>query len=109
ITTPPSSPYFLSPILNPRRPEPLASVAGDVVAPPPPTAGDPSLSLLRSHSGSRVRRLRTVDGVPSHSSEDSIAGHPSQALLPITQGTSSTASASSSVAETSSWGRGTGR
>ncbi|MQL96198.1 hypothetical protein Taro_028871 [Colocasia esculenta] len=57
------------------------------------------------HSGSRVRRLRTVDGVPSHSFEDSITGHPSQALLPITQG----ASASSSVAETPSWGRGTGR
>ncbi|MQM12143.1 hypothetical protein Taro_045057 [Colocasia esculenta] len=49
--------------------------------------------------GSRVQRLRTVDGVP---------GHPSQALLPITQGASSTASASS-VAETPSWGRGTDR
>ncbi|MQL95673.1 hypothetical protein Taro_028341, partial [Colocasia esculenta] len=60
-------------------------------------------------SRSRVRKLRTVDGVPGNSSEDSVSGHPSQALLPITQGASSAASASSSVAETSSWGRGTGR
>ncbi|MQL89304.1 hypothetical protein Taro_021875, partial [Colocasia esculenta] len=36
-------------------------------------------------------------------------GHPSQAILPITQGASSATSASSSVAETPSWGRGTGR
>ncbi|MQL82104.1 hypothetical protein Taro_014580 [Colocasia esculenta] len=64
---------------------------------------------MSSRSGSRVRRLQTVDGVPSHSSEDSIAGHPSQALLPITQGASSAASASSFVVETPSWGRGTGR
>ncbi|MQL92421.1 hypothetical protein Taro_025040 [Colocasia esculenta] len=62
---------------------------------------------MSSRSGSRVRRLRTVDGVPSHSSEDFVAGHPSQALLPITQGVSSAASACFSVAETPSWGRGT--
>ncbi|MQL78788.1 hypothetical protein Taro_011219 [Colocasia esculenta] len=65
-------------------------------------------SDMSSRSGSRVRRLRTVDGVPNHSSEDSVAGHPSQAPLPITQGASSAAS-SSSVAETPSWGPGTGR
>ncbi|MQL82687.1 hypothetical protein Taro_015163 [Colocasia esculenta] len=64
---------------------------------------------MSSHSGSRVHKLRTVDGVPSHSSEDSVAGHPSQALPPTTQGASSAASASSSLAETPSWGRGTGR
>ncbi|MQL90792.1 hypothetical protein Taro_023398, partial [Colocasia esculenta] len=64
---------------------------------------------MSSRSGSRVRRLRTVDDVPSHSPEDSVVGHPSQAILPITQGASSAASASSSVAETPSWGRGTGR
>ncbi|MQL81390.1 hypothetical protein Taro_013854 [Colocasia esculenta] len=55
---------------------------------------------MSSRSGSRVRRLQTVDGVPSHSFEDSIASHPSQALLPITQGASSAASASSSIADT---------
>lgn len=55
-------------------------------------------SDMSSRSGSRVRRLRTVDGVPNHSSEDSVAGHPSQTPLPITQGASSAASASSSVA-----------
>ncbi|MQL80015.1 hypothetical protein Taro_012449 [Colocasia esculenta] len=59
--------------------------------------------------GSRVRRARTVDDVPTHSPEDSIAGHPSQAVVPITQGASSAASASSSIAETPSWGRGSGR
>ncbi|MQL85316.1 hypothetical protein Taro_017834 [Colocasia esculenta] len=64
---------------------------------------------MSSRSGSRVRRLRTVDDVPTHSPEDSVAGHPSQAVVPITQGTSSAASASSSVAETPSWGRGSGR
>ncbi|MQL84958.1 hypothetical protein Taro_017470 [Colocasia esculenta] len=55
---------------------------------------------MSSRSGSRVRRLRTVDGEPNHSSEDSVAGHPSQAALPITQGASSAASPSSSVADT---------
>ncbi|MQM00005.1 hypothetical protein Taro_032730 [Colocasia esculenta] len=64
---------------------------------------------MSSRSGSRVRRLRTMDGVPSHSSEDYVEGHTSKVVLPITQGTSSAASASSSVAETPSWGRGTGR
>ncbi|MQL99735.1 hypothetical protein Taro_032464 [Colocasia esculenta] len=64
---------------------------------------------MSSRSGSRVRRARTVDDVPTHSPEDSIAGHPSQAVVPITQGASSAASASSSVAETPSWGRGSGR
>ncbi|MQM07387.1 hypothetical protein Taro_040227 [Colocasia esculenta] len=64
---------------------------------------------MSSRNGSRVRRLRTVDDVSSHSPEDFVVGHPSQAILPITQGASSTASASSSVAETPSWGRGTGR
>ncbi|MQL74640.1 hypothetical protein Taro_007020 [Colocasia esculenta] len=64
---------------------------------------------MSSRSGSRVRRLRTVDDVPTHSPEDSIPGHPSQAVVPITQGASFAASASSSVAETPSWGRGTGR
>ncbi|MQM13344.1 hypothetical protein Taro_046269 [Colocasia esculenta] len=59
---------------------------------------------MSSRSGSRVRRLRTVDDVPSHSPEDSVAGHPSQTILPITQEASSAASASSSVAETPSWG-----
>ncbi|MQM02021.1 hypothetical protein Taro_034780 [Colocasia esculenta] len=60
-------------------------------------------------SGSRVRRARIVDDVPTHSPEDSVAGHPSQAVVPTTQGASSAASASSSVAETPSWGRGSGR
>ncbi|MQM22738.1 hypothetical protein Taro_055795 [Colocasia esculenta] len=64
---------------------------------------------MSSHSGSRVRRLRTVDGVPSRSSEDFIVGHPSQALLPITQGASSTASASSSVASRGAGRRGPSR
>ncbi|MQL99927.1 hypothetical protein Taro_032656 [Colocasia esculenta] len=64
---------------------------------------------MNSRSGSQVQRLRTVDGVPGNSSENSLTGHPSQALLPITQGASFAASASSSVAETPSWGRGTGR
>ncbi|MQM08431.1 hypothetical protein Taro_041287, partial [Colocasia esculenta] len=59
--------------------------------------------------GSRVRRARTVDDVPTHSPENSVAGHPSQVVVPITQGASSAASASSSVAETPSWGRGSGR
>ncbi|MQM23611.1 hypothetical protein Taro_056677 [Colocasia esculenta] len=63
---------------------------------------------MSSCSGSRVRRLRTLDGVPNHSSEDSVAGHPSQAALLITRGAPSAASPSS-VAETPSWGRGTGR
>ncbi|MQL94913.1 hypothetical protein Taro_027579 [Colocasia esculenta] len=63
---------------------------------------------MSSHSGSRVHKLRTVDGMSNHSSEDSVAGHPSQGLLPTTQGASSAASASSSVAETPSWGWGTG-
>ncbi|MQM20486.1 hypothetical protein Taro_053505 [Colocasia esculenta] len=64
---------------------------------------------MSSHSGSRVRRSRTMDGVPGCSSEDSIAGHPSQTLIPTTQGASSAASASSFVAETPSWGRETRR
>ncbi|MQL79645.1 hypothetical protein Taro_012101 [Colocasia esculenta] len=64
---------------------------------------------MSSRRGSRVRRARTVDDVPTHSPEDSVAGHPSQAVVPITQGASSAASASSSVAETPSWGRGSGR
>ncbi|MQL96064.1 hypothetical protein Taro_028731 [Colocasia esculenta] len=63
---------------------------------------------MSSRSGSRVRRLRTVDDVPSHSPKDSVAGHPSQAILTITQGASSATSASSSVVETPSWGRGIG-
>ncbi|MQM11800.1 hypothetical protein Taro_044711 [Colocasia esculenta] len=62
--------------------------------------------IYESHNGSRVQRLWIVDGLPNHSSEDSVAGHPSQALLPTTQGASSDASASSSVAETPSWGTG---
>ncbi|MQL92569.1 hypothetical protein Taro_025194, partial [Colocasia esculenta] len=52
---------------------------------------------MSSHSGSQVRRSRTVDGVPCYSSEDSVACHPSQALVPTTQGASSATSASSSV------------
>ncbi|MQM05313.1 hypothetical protein Taro_038126 [Colocasia esculenta] len=40
--------------------------------------------------------------------EKASTGHPSQAVLPITRGASSAASASSSVAETPSWGRETG-
>ncbi|MQL98531.1 hypothetical protein Taro_031243 [Colocasia esculenta] len=63
---------------------------------------------MSSRSGSWVPRLRTMDGVPSHSSKDFVVGHPSQALLPITQGASSATSASSSVAETPSWGQGAG-
>ncbi|MQL88383.1 hypothetical protein Taro_020950 [Colocasia esculenta] len=63
---------------------------------------------MSSCSGSRVRRSRTVDGMPGHSFEDSIAGHPFQSLVPTTQGASSAASASSSVVETPSWGQGTG-
>ncbi|MQL86133.1 hypothetical protein Taro_018660 [Colocasia esculenta] len=55
---------------------------------------------MSSRSGSRVRRLQTVDGALGHSSEDSVASHPSQALLPTTQGASSAASTSSSVADT---------
>ncbi|MQM03849.1 hypothetical protein Taro_036637 [Colocasia esculenta] len=47
--------------------------------------------------------------MPTHSPEDSVARHLSQAVLPITQGASSVASASSSIAETPSWGRETGR
>ncbi|MQL95452.1 hypothetical protein Taro_028112, partial [Colocasia esculenta] len=66
-------------------------------------------SDMSSRRGSRVRRAQTVDDVPTHSPEDSVAGHPSQAVVPITQGASSAASASSSVAETPSWGRGSGR
>ncbi|MQL87821.1 hypothetical protein Taro_020380, partial [Colocasia esculenta] len=64
---------------------------------------------MSSRSGSRVRRSRIVDGVPGHSSKDSIVGHPSQTLVPTTQGASSAASASSSIAKTPSWGRGNGR
>ncbi|MQL96300.1 hypothetical protein Taro_028973 [Colocasia esculenta] len=64
---------------------------------------------MSSRSGSRVQRLRTVHDVPTHSREDSVAGHLSQTILPITQGASSAASAPSSVAETPSWGRGAGR
>ncbi|MQL87579.1 hypothetical protein Taro_020125 [Colocasia esculenta] len=64
---------------------------------------------MSSRSRSWVWRLRTVNDMPSHSSEDSIAGHPSQALFLITQRASFAASASSSVAKTPSWGRGTGR
>ncbi|MQM19909.1 hypothetical protein Taro_052923 [Colocasia esculenta] len=64
---------------------------------------------MSSRSGSRVRRARIVDDVPTHSPEDSVSGHPSQAVVPTTQGASSAASASSSVAETPSWGRGSGR
>ncbi|MQM17671.1 hypothetical protein Taro_050645 [Colocasia esculenta] len=50
---------------------------------------------MSSRNGSRVRRLRTVDDVPTHSLEDSVAGHPSQAVVPITQGASSATSACS--------------
>ncbi|MQL83828.1 hypothetical protein Taro_016334, partial [Colocasia esculenta] len=75
----------------------------------PPPCKCMKFSDMSSHSGSRVRRLRTVDDVPTHSREDSVAGHPSQTILPITQGASSAASAPSSVAETPSWSRGAGR
>ncbi|MQL72653.1 hypothetical protein Taro_004972, partial [Colocasia esculenta] len=54
---------------------------------------------MSSRSRLRVRRSRTVDSMPGHSSEDSITGHHSQALIPTTQGASSAASASSSIAE----------
>ncbi|MQM16971.1 hypothetical protein Taro_049934 [Colocasia esculenta] len=64
---------------------------------------------MSSCSESQVRRSRTMDGVPSHSSEDFIVGHSSQALVPTTQGASSVVSASSSVVETPTWGRGIGR
>ncbi|MQM00265.1 hypothetical protein Taro_032995, partial [Colocasia esculenta] len=63
---------------------------------------------MSSRRGSRVQRARTVDDVPTHSPEDFVAGHPSQAVVPITQGASSAASPSSSVVETPSWGRGSG-
>ncbi|MQM10069.1 hypothetical protein Taro_042956 [Colocasia esculenta] len=59
---------------------------------------------------SRVRRSQNVDDVPGPSSPDSVTRHHSvlaQALVPITQGASSAASASSSVVETLSWGQGT--
>ncbi|MQM01129.1 hypothetical protein Taro_033878, partial [Colocasia esculenta] len=56
---------------------------------------------MHSRSGSRVRRSRSADDVSGHSSQDSVARHhsvPAQALVPTTQGASSTTSASSSVA-----------
>ncbi|MQM17906.1 hypothetical protein Taro_050887, partial [Colocasia esculenta] len=65
---------------------------------------------MNSRSGSRVQRSRTVDDMPGPSSQDFVARHqsvPSQALVPITHGAFSTASVSSSVAETPSWGWGT--
>ncbi|MQM23924.1 hypothetical protein Taro_056994, partial [Colocasia esculenta] len=67
-----------------------------------------SVNDMSLRSGSRVRRAQTVDDVPTHSPEDSVAGHPSQAVVPTTQGASSAASVSSSVAETPLWGRGSG-
>ncbi|MQL77291.1 hypothetical protein Taro_009687, partial [Colocasia esculenta] len=63
-------------------------------------------------SGSWVRKSQTVDDVPDPSSQDSVTRHHSvsaQALVPTTQGASSTAFASSYVAKTPSWGRGTSR
>ncbi|MQM12142.1 hypothetical protein Taro_045056, partial [Colocasia esculenta] len=67
---------------------------------PHPRATSHAPTDMSLRSGSRVWRLRTVDGVPGNSSEDSVVGHPSQALLPVTQGASFAASASSSVADT---------